>query len=134
MDNQAVMANADGYCLVCLCPGHTAEACKNATNPKYVCSMKGCQTHHHPSLHGNKDKYVTSNNILMATSMRDDNTEDISAEQGPTGVTKFESEVTTKLYLVELMDKDGNRKIVKAFSLDSIIRMAANNRKAQERV
>ena len=30
------------------------------------------------------------------------------------------SDVTTKLYLVELVDRDGDRKIVKAFGLDSI--------------
>ena len=35
-------------------------------------------------------------------------------------LVKGTSEVTTKLYLVELVDRDGNRKIVKAFGLDSI--------------
>ena len=52
VDKRAAMAKAGGYCPVYLYPGHAAEACKNATNPKSVCSMKGCQKHHHPSLHG----------------------------------------------------------------------------------
>ena len=60
VDKRAAMAKAGENCPVCLYPGHLAEACKNATNPKYVCCMKGCKKHHHPSLHGAKDKYVTS--------------------------------------------------------------------------
>ena len=77
-----------GYCLVCLYPGHTAGACKNAMNPKNVCSKKGCQKHHHPSLHGAKDRYRTSVNILKVTSMRKDDTKDITSVWSPTSVAK----------------------------------------------
>ena len=110
VDKRAAMAKAGGYCPVYLYPGHAAEACKNATNPKSVCSMKGCQKHHHPSLHGFKDKYVTSVNILMATAMCDEDTKDIPAWQGFIGVTEFEPDVN-RAYLEVNFTEDGSSEL-----------------------
>ena len=55
VDKQAAMAKDGGYCPVCLYLGHPAEACKNAANARYLCSMKGCEKQHHPSLYCAKD-------------------------------------------------------------------------------
>ena len=108
------MAKAGGYCPVCLYPGQLAEACKNATKPKYVCSMKGCQKHPHPSLHGPKDKYVTSINILVATSECGNGAKDTSVGRGLTSATKVEPNVEHILIKVNFM-KDVNSEIDNTF-------------------
>ena len=102
------------YLGLCLYPGHTAGACKNATNPKSVCSLKGCQKHHHPSLHGAKDKNMTSVNILRATSMREVDTDDISDVRSPTSVTRFEHDVERAFIEVNFME-DGTSEMYDTF-------------------
>ena len=66
VDKRTEMAKKGGYCPVCLYPGHNAATCKNADSSRYVCGVKGCDKHHHPILHGSKDKYVTSVNVVKA--------------------------------------------------------------------
>ena len=64
VEKRAEMAKRGNYCPVCLFPGHTAASCKNADNSRYICGVKSCTKHHHPVLHGSRDKYVTSVNVV----------------------------------------------------------------------
>ena len=42
-------------CAICLHPSHTADRCYNKDKDKYICGVNGCQSHHHPCLHGSRD-------------------------------------------------------------------------------
>ena len=53
-------------CPVCLYPGHKAASCKHKDNPKYVCGVRGCKSHHHVSLHGSKDPEVVRVNAVFS--------------------------------------------------------------------
>ena len=64
------MAKKGGYCPVCLYPGHDADKCKNASNDRYICGQAGCLKHHHPVLHGSKDKFVTAVNVVEVEASR----------------------------------------------------------------
>ena len=57
---------------------------------------------------------MTSVSILMSKSVRGNNTEDISAERGPTGVTKFEPDIERAFIEVNFME-DGNSKMYNNF-------------------
>ena len=46
-------------CAVCLHPGHTSDKCDFKDKDKNICGFGGCKSHHHPSLHGSRDVYVT---------------------------------------------------------------------------
>ena len=58
--DQTNLLKKAGACPICLFPGHRADVCKQKDNPKYVCGVKGCSSHHHVSLHGSKDPIVVS--------------------------------------------------------------------------
>ena len=53
-----------GYCVVCLHHGHKADTCAFRDRPASKCGFNNCSKHHHPTLHGAKDPYVTSVNIV----------------------------------------------------------------------
>ena len=50
-------------CVICLHPNHTADRCYDKDNPKRVCGINGCKSHHHPTLHGSKEPQVASCNV-----------------------------------------------------------------------
>ena len=52
-------------CAVCLHPAHTTDKCDFKDKEKNICGFGGCKSHHHPSLHGSKDVYVTGVNVLL---------------------------------------------------------------------
>ena len=52
-------------CAVCLHPAHTTDKCDFRDKEKNICGFGGCKSHHHPSLHGSKDVYVTGVNVLL---------------------------------------------------------------------
>jgi hypothetical protein len=52
-------------CPICLHSSHTADRCYNKDKDNYICGVNGCQSHHHPCLHGSKDIYVTGVNVLL---------------------------------------------------------------------
>ena len=39
-------------CVICLHPNHSVDKCYDKDNPKRVCGLDGCKSHHHPTLHG----------------------------------------------------------------------------------
>lgn len=61
------MVKRSGACVVCLGVGHGADDCNFKDKDNSVCGLDGCTSHHHPSLHGSKDKFVTS---VSATSIK----------------------------------------------------------------
>ena len=63
-DRTAIVKNAQ-VCAVCLHSSHTADRCYNRDKDGYICGVNGCQSHHHPCLHGSKDLYVTGVNVLL---------------------------------------------------------------------
>ena len=69
VDERAKMAKERGYCPICLYPGHQAEVCKSAKNPRSICGFEGCQKHHHSSPHGAEDRYITEVNMLEIKSV-----------------------------------------------------------------
>ena len=52
-------------CAICLHPSHTADRCYNKDKDNYICGANGCQSHHHPCLHGSRDTCVTAVNVLL---------------------------------------------------------------------
>ena len=52
-------------CAICLHSSHTADRCYNKDKDIYICGVNGCQSNHHPCLHGSKDSYVTGVNVLV---------------------------------------------------------------------
>lgn len=52
-------------CAICLHPSHTADRCYNKDKDKYIFGVNGCQSHHHPCLHGSRDTCVTAVNVLL---------------------------------------------------------------------
>ena len=52
-------------CAICLHLSHTADKCYNRNKDSYICGVNGCQSHHHPCLHGSRDTYVTGVNVLL---------------------------------------------------------------------
>ena len=54
------MVKRSGSCVVCLAGNHTADTCRFKDKDSSVCGLEGCKSHHHPTLHGSKDKFVTS--------------------------------------------------------------------------
>ena len=63
--DRADLVRSSKTCAICLHSSHTADKCFNKDNDNYVCGVGGCQSHHHPSLHGSKDIYVTGVNVLL---------------------------------------------------------------------
>ena len=59
------MVKAAKHCAVCLHPNHTTDKCFSKDKDSHVCGVNGCGSHHHPSLHGSKDVYVTGVNALL---------------------------------------------------------------------
>ena len=57
-------------CAVCLHPSHTTDKCDFKDKEKNICGMDGCSSHHHPSLHGSKDIFVTGVNVLLLQQVR----------------------------------------------------------------
>ena len=49
-------------CVVCLGTSHQAGNCNFREKESSVCGLDGCKAHHHPTLHGSKDRFVTSVN------------------------------------------------------------------------
>ena len=47
-------------CVVCLGVNHQSDKCRFKDNDKSICGLGGCKRHHHPSLHGSTDTYITS--------------------------------------------------------------------------
>ena len=54
------------HCAICLHPSHTTDRCYNKDKDNHICGVNGCPSHHHPSLHGSRDVYVTGVNALLA--------------------------------------------------------------------
>ena len=54
-------------CVVCLAVGHAAEDCNWKDKDNSVCGLERCTLHHHPSLHGSKDKFMTSVSSLVSS-------------------------------------------------------------------
>ena len=52
-------------CAVCLHPTHVTDKCDFKDKDKNICGIDGCQSHHHPCLHGSKDAFVTGVNVLL---------------------------------------------------------------------
>ena len=63
--DRADLVRSSKTCAICLHSSHTADKCFNKDKDNYVCGVGGCQSHHHPSLHGSKDIYVTGVNVLL---------------------------------------------------------------------
>ena len=64
--NDKVKAVKDSKsCAVCLHPSHTTDKCDFKDKDKNICGIDGCTSHHHPSLHGSKDVFVTGVNVLL---------------------------------------------------------------------
>ena len=59
------MVKTAKHCAICLHPNHTADSCYNKEKDTYICGVNGCTSHHHPSLHGSRDVYVTGVNALL---------------------------------------------------------------------
>ena len=53
------------HCAVCLHPSHTTDKCYNKEKDTHLCGVNGCASHHHPSLHGSNDLFVTGVNALL---------------------------------------------------------------------
>ena len=60
------MVKSAKFCAICLHPSHTTEKCFNKDKDSHICGVNGCSSHHHPSLHGSKDIYVTGVNALLS--------------------------------------------------------------------
>ena len=58
-------------CAICLHPSHTSDKCDFKDKDKNICGMDGCQSHHHPCLHGSKDAYVTGVNVLLMQQIKE---------------------------------------------------------------
>ena len=54
VEGKVRMAKKGVVCLICLHPGHTTDMCFDRDNDKRKCGVGGCQSHHHPTLHGSK--------------------------------------------------------------------------------
>ena len=52
-------------CVICLGTNHTADACNFKDKETSLCGLDGCSSHHHPTLHGSRDKFVTSVSATM---------------------------------------------------------------------
>ena len=54
VEGKARMAKKGMVCIICLHPNHSTEMCFDRDNDKKKCGVGGCQSHHHPTLHGSK--------------------------------------------------------------------------------
>ena len=88
-DRTAILKKASA-CPICLFPGHKADLCKNKDNPKYVCGVRGCTSHHHVSLHGCKDPVIVSVKAVFGSTTG-------STMDSVNGEKPFESNVTKEL-------------------------------------
>ena len=52
-------------CAICLHSSHTTDKCFSKDKDTHICGVNGCPSHHHPSLHGSRDVYVTGVNALL---------------------------------------------------------------------
>ena len=53
------------HCAVCLYSSLTEDKCFLKDKDSHICGINGCSSHHHPSLHGSRDIYVTGVNTLL---------------------------------------------------------------------
>ena len=53
--------------MICLHPNHEAGKCFDKDNSKRLCSLDGCSSHHHPTLHGAKDPAIANCNMTKVS-------------------------------------------------------------------
>ena len=62
---KAGMVTKSRSCVICLHPNHSVDKCYDKDNPKRVCGLDGCNSHHHPTLHGAQDPRVATCNMTV---------------------------------------------------------------------
>ena len=55
-------------CAICLHGGHQSGSCNYRDKSNWICGIKGCKSHHHPTLHGSMDAYVKINILRVEES------------------------------------------------------------------
>ena len=70
-DRVKLVRNANA-CAVCLNAGHQAATCNYKDKDNWVCGMRGCRSHHHPTLHGSKDGFIRINTLVVEQSRFED--------------------------------------------------------------
>ena len=59
-----ILKQAQG-CGICIAYNHQSDQCRYKDSSKSICGFDDCKSHHHPSLHGSKDKFVTAINSVQ---------------------------------------------------------------------
>ena len=65
VNGKADMVKKVSGCVICLHPGHQADACYNKDNDKRLCGVDSCGSHHHPSLHGARDPIIANCRMVV---------------------------------------------------------------------
>ena len=60
VNGKSDMVKKAGACVICLGVNHMADTCNFRDKDASICGLDDCKSHHHPSLHGSRDNYVTS--------------------------------------------------------------------------
>ena len=56
-------------CAICLHSSHTTDKCFSKDKDHHICGFNGCPSHHHPTLHGSRDVYVTRQRLVAVTTV-----------------------------------------------------------------
>ena len=73
-DRVKLVRGANG-CAVCLNAGHQAASCNYKDKNNWICGIDGCNSHHHPTLHGSRDMFVKINTLVVGESRFQDVTD-----------------------------------------------------------
>ena len=111
VEERVKLVRSANACAVCLNAGHQAATCNYKDKDNWVCGMKGCRSHHHPTLHGSKDLFIRINTLVVEQNRFQDVT-DWEAREGYTYDSYLVSEdgnglaaADRKLELQEVMEE-----------------------------
>ena len=97
VEDRVKLVRTANACAVCLNAGHQAATCNFKDKDNWICGIKGCRSHHHPTLHGSKDGFIRINSLVVEEHCRFEDVTDWDSREG----YKHDS------YLVNEEDLDG---------------------------
>ena len=97
VEDRVKLVRTANACAVCLNAGHQAATCNFKDKDNWICGIKGCRSHHHPTLHESKDGFIRINSLVVEEHRRFEDVTDWDSREG----YKHDS------YLVNEEDLDG---------------------------